>query len=492
MIQQYTQNINFPIVLRVIGWLMMIEASFMLVPAVVSWGYGENQVSLSFLYSAGITFLTGILLTGLKPKSMKLGRREGLLLTAVVWVVFSSFGMLPFIFSGTLPHITDAFFETMSGFTTTGATVITDVDNTAHGVLLWRALIHWIGGMGIILFTLAVLPMLNHKGGIALFNAEVTGITHERLRPRVSQTAKYLWSMYIVLTIVLSILLTLGPMNWFDAMCHTLATVSTGGFSTKTLGLGFWHDYYTDIVIMIFMFLCGINFSLLFRTTRNGPKVLWASDTFKWYLGLIVGVSLVIIVRMTTEGFLDKRTDRVLFAFFDTVSAITSTGLSTYSYEKSGEFISFLLMVIMFFGAMAGSTAGGAKVDRLIVMFKNTLNEFYKIIHPNAVTSVRVDGRAIPHDIVVKVIAFLSIYVIILVTIALVLSMMGFPIFDALFSSMSAISNIGFGYGLTGEVSAFALIPDFAKWLLAFEMMVGRLELFTVIVLFTKGFWFKD
>lgn len=492
MIRQFSQSINFPIVLRVMGWLLSIEALFMLIPACVSWGYGESITSMSFLYSAGITIAVGLALMCLQPGSMQLRRREGLLLTATVWIFFSAFGMLPFLFSGTLPQPSDAFFETMSGFTTTGATVITDVDRVPHGILLWRSLIQWIGGMGIILFTLAVLPMLNHKGGIAMFNAEVTGITHERMRPRVSQTAKYLWSLYIGFTLVLWALLTLGPMGWFDSLCHTMATVSTGGFSSKTMGLGYWHDAYSDTVIMLFMFLCGVNFALMFKASKQGPKVLWASDTFRWYAGITLGVTLIIVVRMMAEGFLDDRSERVLFAAFDTVSAITSTGFSTYSYEKSGEFISFLLMIVMFFGGMAGSTAGGAKVDRLIVMLKNTRNEFYRVLHLNAVTSVRVDGRAIPHEIVAKVIAFLSIYVLIVVLVAVMLSMMGFPIFDSLFSSMSALSNVGFGYGLTGENSAFALIPDFAKWLLAFEMMVGRLELFTVLVLFTKGFWVKE
>ncbi len=459
----YTQNINFPIILRMIGWLLMIEAGFMSIPLCVSLYYyffegvaSELHVAWAFGYSVGITLATGFLMTTLiHPSTLSMQRREGFLLTAVTWVFFSAFGML--------------------GFTTTGATVIRDVDHTAKGILFWRALTQWIGGMGIIVFTLAVLPMLNYKGGIALFNAEVPGITHERLRPRVSQSAKSLWGMYIILTAILAVLLMFGPMDWFDSVCQTMSTVSTGGFSTKTIGLGYWHNYYSDVMIMIFMFLCGTNFTLLFQASGGKLGVFWKSNTFKWYLDETVLVSVIIILRMWTEGFLDNWPDRILFSFFDTISGITSTGFSTYSYEKSGEFISFVLMIAMFFGGMTGSTAGGAKIDRMVVMLKNTRNEFYRALHPNAVTSVRVDGRAVPHDIVAKVIAFLCIYVLILVAVALVLSMMGLPIFDALFSSMSALSNVGFGYGL-----------------LSLEMMVGRLELFTVLVILTRDFWVKD
>ncbi len=488
-----SQHINFPIVFRVIGWLLMIEAGFMLLPGIISWWYEEIDVMQSFFVSAAMTFAIGAAMTfGLRPRSMQMRHREGLLLTAVIWAFFSAFAMLPFLFSHTLTSTADAFFETMSAFTTTGATVIRDVDGTSHGILFWRALMQWIGGMGIILFTLAVLPMLNHKGGIAMFNAEVTGITHERLRPRVSQTAKFLWSIYLGLTVLQAILLSFGTMDWFDAICHTFSTVSTGGFSTKTVGLGYWHDYYSDVIIMIFMFLCGVNFTLLFNVTRQGPKVLWRSDTFKWYFYVIILISAIVFARTVSEGFLDTWADRLLFSFFDTISGITSTGFSTYSYEKSGEFISFVLMVAMFFGGMAGSTAGGAKIDRMIVMLRNTRNEFYRLLHPNAVTTVRVDDKSIPHYLVAKVIAFLAIYVMIVVSVALFLSLLGFPIFDSLFSSMSALSNIGFGYGLTGDSGSFGLIPDVAKWVLSLEMMVGRLELFTVLVLFTKGFWVKD
>lgn len=488
-----SQHINFPIVFRIIGWLLMIEAGFMLLPAVVSWNYNECMVMRSFLGSAAITFVFGALMTfGLHPHSSQMRRRDGILLTVVTWLSFSLFAMLPFLLSQTLTSVVDAFFETVSGFSTTGATVIRDVDGTAHGILFWRALMHWIGGMGIILFTLAVLPMLNHKGGIALFNAEMSGITHERLRPRVSQTAKYLWGVYLGLTVAQFILLVFGPMGWFDALCHTMSTVSTGGFSTRSAGVNFWDDRYSNVVITIFMFLGGTNIALLFAATREGPVALWLSETFRCYFAEVVIVAVIIFLCVAPKGPIENWGDRLLFSFFNTVSATTSTGFSIYSYEQSGQFVLFLLMLTMFFGSMAGSTSGAAKIDRMIVMFKNTRNELYRMLHPNAVMSVRVDGKSVPHYLVAKVIAFVVVYAMMLVSVALLLTLLGIPVFDSLFASFSALGNIGMGYGITGELGSFALIPDLGKLALSFEMMAGRLELFTVLVLFTPSFWVKD
>ncbi len=492
MARTLTQQINFPIILRMLGWLVMIEALFMCLPLAIAVAYGETSTWLSFALSVGITVTAGAAMTfGIKPSSKNMRKREGLILTAIIWVVFSVFGMLPFLFTGTLNNVSDGFFETMAGFTTTGASVISDLDDMPNGVLFWRALMQWIGGMGIILFTLAVLPMLNYKGGIALFNAEVTGITHERLRPRVSQTAKDLWLVYMVLTIVLAVLLA-PRMGWFDAVCHSLTTLSTGGLSTKNEGINYWHSSYVYLVITVFMFLGGINFGLLFNVARGRIRKLWHSDTFKWYCLMTIIATLLIVWRMYYRGMCDTHEERWVFALFDTVAAITSTGFTSVNYETKGEFITLVLMIIMFFGGMAGSTSGGAKIDRFIVLLKNIKNEFYRVLHTNTVTSVRVDGKPIPHQVVAKVIAFLSIYLLVLLVVALLLTMMGMPAFDALYTSISTISNLGLGYGVTLTSGSMGLLPAAAKWLLAFEMLVGRLELFTVLVLFTPTFWLKD
>lgn len=488
------KNINYRIVLRFIGWLLNIEAAFMLLPMAVAFAFGEQHTALMFLLSAGITGLVGMLMTLIKPHSMAMQSREGLLLTALVWVVFSLFGMLPFLLTGSLTTVTDAFFECMSGFTTTGATVITNVDATCHGILFWRALMQWIGGMGIILFTLAVLPMLNSRGGIAMFNAEVTGITKERLRPRVSQSAMSLWALYIIISLALALLLWAGPMNWFDSLCHAMATVSTGGFSTHTAGLSYYDDYYSKVVIFIFMFLCGVNFTLFYRATRGDFRALGRSDIFKCYAATVAFFSIIVVARICFNSVDAHHNlfENVVDGFFDVVSAITSTGFCEYDYERAGGFVSLVLMISMFFGASAGSTAGGAKIDRMLVMLKNIKNEFYRALHPNAVTAVRISDRALNQVQVNKVMAFLAVYVLLILLSAALLSLMGLRLFDAAFTSMSAISNIGLGYGITGLGSSFAALPCAGKWLVCFDMLVGRLELFTVLVLFTRNFWVKD
>lgn len=503
MTKSLSEKINFPVVFRVMGLLLIIEAVFMLIPLAISWYFNEMQVVESFTASSAITLGTGALMAfGIRPHSRVMRSREGLFLTAIIWVFFSIFGMLPYLFSGALPSLTDAFFETMSGFTTTGSSVIRDVESVPHGVLFWRSFTQWIGGLGIILFTLAVIPMLNNKGGISLFNSEVTGITHEKLRPRVSQTAKGLWKMYISFTVVLTVLLLFSPLPWFDALCHALSTTSTGGFSTKNAGLGFWHSYYADSVIMLFMVICGMSFPLIYATIRGDFKRILTSDTFKCYLLIIVVASAVIVARMFQKGFCDNHSDRYLYAVFDTISAVTSTGYSTFDYESVGEFISILLVCIMFFGGMAGGTSGGAKIDRLIVMFKYAQNELYRVLHPNSVKAIHVDGRAITPVMASKVVAFLTIYMFILIAVAVALAFFGLPMMDALFTSMSMISNVGLGYGMTGVEQVvvdgvtvqggFFLLPCLAKWMLSFEMLVGRLEIFTVLVIFTRSFWKKD
>lgn len=492
MARVLTQNINYPVILRVLGWLLMIEALFMCLPLAVSFIYNERATAVAFLITLGITLAAGSAMTFcIKPTMSTMRKREGLMLTASIWVIFSLFGMLPFLITHTLSNPVDAFFETMAGFTTTGMSVIGDLEVLPHGLLFWRALMQWIGGMGIILFTLAVLPMLNYKGGIALFNAEVTGITHERLRPRVSQTAKDLWLIYIVLTLVLAALLV-RPMGFFDATCHALTTMSTGGLSTKNAGINYWHSHYVYIVLSVFMFLGGINFTLLFYLITGRFQRVRKSNTFKWYCVVTVVSILLIVSCMWYQGLCDDDVERWVLATFDTIAAITSTGYTSVDYETKGQFITLILLLLMFFGGMAGSTSGGAKIDRFIVMMKNTKNEFYRVLHSNSVTTVRVDNRPVPHLVVAKVIAFLSIYLLVAIVVALLLTFMGVPSFDAIYTSISTISNQGLGYGVTAPGGAVGLLPDVAKLLLAFEMLVGRLEVFTVLVIFTRTFWLKD
>ena len=283
---RHKSYINVRMLLRVIGWLLMIEALFMLVPCVTGLIYGENSV-MQFLVCMGITAGCGMAMVSLKPKSREMGKREAILLTGLTWVILSMFGMLPFLICGTHLSVTDAFFETMSGFTTTGASVLNSLEGVPHSILLWRCVVQWVGGLGIILFTLAVVPMLNYQGGMQLFNAEVTGITHDKLRPRVSYTAQGLWFVYICLTTLLIILLSFSEMSLFDAICYGLSTMSTGGFSNSDMSLTELDNLYIKIILLIFMFLGGVNFALIYKAARGDVKSAMRNDVLKWYLAII-------------------------------------------------------------------------------------------------------------------------------------------------------------------------------------------------------------
>ncbi len=485
------QVINVKMLLRVIGWLLMIEAFFMLVPLITCLIYGETDY-LGFLVAFGLTLLAGIGLTfGLHPRYTDMGKREGFLLTALVWVVFSLFGMVPFLLASSPMSVSDAFFEAMSGFTTTGATVMTSIESLSHGLVLWRCLMQWLGGMGIILFTLAVLPMLNHSGGMQMFNAEVTGITHDKIRPRISQTAKGLWGVYFILSALLCLLLWAGPMDFFESLCHAFSSISTGGFSTRDESIGAWSSTYVDVVITIFMFLGGVNFGLIYRAGRGDWRCFWRNDVFKTYVKIILVAYVLFVIAIYRHGAVYSLKALTIDPLFQIVSTLTSTGLTVSNFENWGIFVLALVFVMMFFGACAGSTSGGAKIDRLIYLLKNTRNELYRCVHPNAILSVRVNGKVVPPDTVSKVIAFLCLYVMIIMVGGILLTAVGIPLVDSFFSSFSCISNTGLGAGITGYGESYEVIPDVGKWILSLLMLVGRLEVFTVLILFTPGFWHK-
>lgn len=478
-------------VMRVIGWLLMIESAFMLLPLVTAAIYCENDLK-DFAISAAITAAAGAALTfGLRPRCTSMGKHEGFLLTAMVWVFFSIFGMLPFLTCDHPMDVSSAFFEAMSGFTTTGCTVLPSVEEFSKSISMWRCLMQWIGGMGIILFTLAVLPMLNHSGGMQMFNAEVTGITHEKLRPRVSQTAKSLWGLYFMLTAVLIVLLWAGPMNLYDSVCHAFSTISTGGFSTRDASVAYWDSTYISVVIMVFMFLGGTSFALIFKALRGDMRPLWRNDVFRAYLLIIALFFVAFVVSIVYHGQFTGWKSVTIDPLFQIISTITSTGLTITDFESWGTFVLALMFVLMFTGACAGSTSGGAKIDRILFLLKNTNNELYRCIHPNTITRVRINGKVIPSDIVAKVIAFLCIYVMLIMAGGIVLTAVGMPLIDAFFSAFSCVSNTGFGAGVTGYGESFDIVPASGKWVLSMLMLIGRLELFTVLILFTPGFWRK-
>ncbi len=491
-IKNYTTAINIRVLLRVIGLLLMIEGGFLIIPLATALFYHENDW-LCFFMTMAVTLSAGAIMTfGIKPRTPKMGKREGFLLTALVWVFFSAFGMLPFIFMerGAL-SVSDAFFESMSGFTTTGATVMSSISHLSNSIIIWRCLMQWIGGMGIILFTLAVLPMLNHSGGMQMFNAEVTGITHDKLRPRISQTAKGLWLIYIALTGLLFALLALGPMSVFDSICHAFSTMSTGGFSTVDESIEAWKSEYVEGIVTIFMFLGGTSFVLIFRAAHGDFKPIYKNDVFRTYIGVIFACYLMFVISIYLHGQAVSVRSVTLDPLFQIVSCITSTGYELSTFPQWGTFTLGIVFLLMFFGGCAGSTSGGAKIDRLIYLLKNCRNEIVRCIYPNNIFIVRVNDRVIPHDTVSKVVAFLCLYVLIIAVAGILLTALGLPLIDSFFSAFSCISNTGLGTSVTGFGGDYTMVPDSGKWLLALVMMIGRLELFTVLILFTPAFWKK-
>lgn len=474
---------------NVVGGLLLLEAIFMIIPIVTSLIFEESDWRV-FTAVASVTALTGTLMRRIPLHSTRMGKRDGFILTASVWVFFSLFGMLPFIFCSTPVGTSSAFFEAMSGFTTTGATTMSiPISEMSHGIIIWQALMQWLGGMGIIIFTLAVVPALNTSGGMLMFNAEATGITHDKIRPRISQTAMALWGMYLAMTLVVIGLLWIGPMDFFDSVCHAFGTVSTGGFSSRKGSVAEFQSDYVLIVICIFMFLSGINFALLYKTALGGWKRLRNNDVLNLYVGIIVVFSALFIIGRVIKGDIESFRDVTLYPIFQVVSSLTSTGYLAPGFYMWEPFILSLTFIMMFCGGCAGSTSGGAKIDRVLYLKRFLDNELHHCIHPNSILSVRSNGKVINPDLVRKTIAFLCIFTLLIVCGGVIMSFLGLPPVDSFFSSFSCICNTGFGASLTGYGDDFTTIPDSAKWVLSFLMLTGRLEIFTIILLFTKPFW---
>jgi trk system potassium uptake protein TrkH len=463
----------------------------MVVPLLACLVYKETDIK-AFLISIAITTGVGLLLKScIHPRSHNMSRRDGCLLTAVVWVIFSAFGMLPFMLGGCHLNASESFFEAMSGFTTTGATVIRDVESCSHGILIWRALTQWIGGMGIVMFTLALIPSLNNNGGLSMFHAELNGITHDKLGARVSKTAKILWGVYAILTIILIILLWIGPMGFFDSVCQALTCISTGGYSTRNNSIGGFNSPYIKIVLTVFMFIGGVNFTLIFAAAKGRIKAFWENDVFRAYVGFI-GIFYVLIAGslVISDGFTGFE-NLLIDPLFHIVSAITSTGFSVGNFEAWGALTLTLTITMMFMGACAGSTTGGAKIDRILYLFKSFRVEMKRAIRPRAVHAIRINDVYITPEKSNEIVAFMLIFMLLIIGGGVMLASMGFPIFDAFFASFSCVCNNGLGAGVTGITGSFDFLPATGKWVMSALMLAGRLEVFTVIVLFAPSFWKK-
>lgn len=481
--------INFRFITNIMGRLLLLESVFLFACVVISLIYREND-GMAFFYSALITACSGgILAYFVKPKDRVLAKKDGYFTVTMVWIVFSLFGSLPYIIGNTIPSFVDAFFETMSGFTTTGSSILDQVEALPHATLFWRSLTQWLGGLGIIMLFLAILPSLGIEGR-DLYVAEVTGPTHSKTSFTFSASARRMWFLYVGLTLLQSILLYCGGMGIFDSVCHAFTSMATGGFSTKQASVGHWDSAYLQYVMIAFMFIAGCNFGLLYMAVKGNISKLLKDNEFQWYIGITVVSSLIIGIGLYVTGWAGmERSFRD--ALFQVVTLMTTTGYATADYLLWPPLLGFILLLLMFMGASAGSTAGGIKVVRVLLLFKNSFIELKRIIHPNGVINVKYNNKSVHPNIMTSIMGFFILYIIILTFSSLVMTLFTENVVTATSAVVTCISNVGPGFGSIGPMYSFSHLNDFAKIFLAFVMLIGRLELFTVMVLFTKAFWKK-
>ncbi len=481
--------INTKRIINILGLLLLIEACFIALCFPVALIYGDGEVVAFIITIIAMLFTGSCMWFFTKNTEQSIGKREGFIIVGLVWIMFSLFGCLPFWISGSIPSFTDAFFETISGFTTTGASILNDIEAMPRGLLLWRSMTQWMGGMGIIVLSLAVLPVLG-IGGMQLFVAEVPGPTKEKLHPRVKETARRLWGIYILFTGIEIVLLLFGGMSLFDAVCHSLTTMSTGGYSTKQASIAHFESAYIEYVITLFMFIGGTNFILSYFAIRLRFDKIWRNEEFRFYLGSVGAFVLVIGAGLYLTGA-GSVEESFRMSAFQVVSIITTTGFVTADYLIWFPLLSVLIFVLMFFGGSAGSTGGGVKIIRVLLIIKNSYLEIKRLSYPNAVIPVKLNHKPISQHIVSNVLAFVFIYILIIVISVVVIASFGYDMDTSFGAAAASLGNIGPGMGLVGPAESYSHFPVFGKWFLAFLMLLGRLELFTILILFAPSFWRK-
>ena len=440
--------INGKMIGRVLGVLLFIEAGMFVLCSGISVVYGESDYKY-FLYTVGINLLSGALLMFYgRGAENRLSRRDGYCIVTLSWVFFTLFGMLPFYLSGSIDSLTNAFFETMSGFTTTGATILDDIESLSHGMLFWRSLTQWIGGLGIVFFTIAVLPVFT-SGGVQLFSAESTGVIHDRTHPKINVMAKWLWTVYLILTLAETILLMLGGMNLFDAVCQSFATTATGGYSTKQASISYWNSPFIEYVVAIFMLLSGVNFALFLMCLRGKVSRLLRDEELRWFLGSVAILTFLITFALVFQNHYDWET-AFRKSLFQVATAHTSCGFATDDYNLWPAFTWLLLLIAMLSGGCTGSTSGGIKNMRLLIIARSIRNEFKHLLHPNAVLPVRVNKQSVSPSIVSTVGMFFAFYLIIVILGWVVLLFLGVGFSESIGTVISSIGNVGPGLGSCG------------------------------------------
>ena len=493
-------KLNYKIISHLMGLLLMVNGGFMLLSSIVSWYYKDGVLKEMLLAGSVALGIGGAILLLTKNHRKEIQKREGYIIVTFGWIFMALIGTLPYIFTGAIPSFTNAFFETMSGYTTTGASILTDIESIPNGVLFWRSITHWIGGMGIIVLAIAILPLLG-IGGMQLFAAEAPGPGGDKLHPRITDTAKRLWLIYVGYTLAETVLLKLAGMSFFDAINHSLATLSTGGFSTKNASVAYWNDNpMVQYIIIVFMFLAGSNFVLSYFAFKRKFQKIFQDEEFKMYSALIIGLTVVasLLIYFEADVAISSIGHPMVWgpfesafrhALFQVLTIITTTGFVSADYTLWTPFLTIFFFGMMFLGGCAGSTAGGIKVMRHLIMIRNGVLEFKRTLHPHAILPVRYNSKAVPQPIVFNILGFFILYMLSFIMGTLVFSWLGLDFDTALGGAASTLGNVGPALGDLGPVNNYAALPAAAKWWSSFLMLIGRLELFTVLILLTPFFW---
>ena len=490
-------KINHKIILYFIGFLLLFNGGFMFVSSIVSYYY-KDGITMDMIYSGIIvTLIGGLLLFLNRNHDKQLNKREGYLVVVLGWLAMIFTGTLPYLLTGTIDGFSNIIFETTSGFTTTGATILNDVEAMPEGILFWRSITHWLGGMGIIVFAIAILPLLG-IGGMQLFSAESPGMNTDKLHPRITDTAKRLWLLYLLFTLVETLLLSFAGMSVFDAINHSMSNIASGGFSTKNESLGFWNDQpLIQYIVIFFMFIAGTNFVLSYFGFKGKFRKIIKNDEFKIYSLFIAVFTLIVasVIYLNTD-FLSELTDGFTrmeevfrHALFQVVSIITTTGFTTADYTGWGPLLLLIFFGLMFVGGSTGSTAGGFKVMRHLLIIKNGLLQFKRILHPHAILPIRYNEKSVSSEIMYNILGFFIVYMLSFIAGALVFSILGLDFQSSLGVSASSLGNVGPSIGDFGPSSNFYNLPFLAKWWSSFLMLLGRLELYTVLIIITPYFW---
>lgn len=480
---------RWTIALHVTGLILLCVGLCMFLPLVCGWYYGDTSVAPLFL-SLCVTVLAGVFLMFFfqRPKPLVINHREGMVIVSLGWAACAFFGALPFALGG-FPTFTDAFFESVSGFTTTGASILTNIEALPKGLLFWRSLTHWLGGMGIIVLTIAILPFLG-VGGMQLYKAEVPGPVADKLQPRIKDTAMSLWKVYVLFTVAEVLLLMFGGMDLFESICHAFGTMATGGFSTRNASIAAYDSAYIDGVITFFMLVAGVNFALHFQLFRGRPLAVWRDPEFRFFAILTLLLTAVVTFSIQSSSY-SSWPEALRFGSFQVASILTTTGYATADYELWLPLPQGVLLLCMFIGGCAGSTAGGIKCMRIMLLFKHAYRELFRLVHPRAVLPLKFGPKLVKEEVLTSIWGFFILFIVLFVLSGLALTAMGVDVLTAFAAVVACIGNIGPGLGEVGPVDNYAAIPILGKWVLSFCMLLGRLEIYTVLVLFVPEFWRK-